>query len=97
MSISTHKVVILGGMARKGTLDNGTEYDSYELYVVQNLNPETGFGSATVPMRFGKSENKALFENLKSPVHAELDIMKVTNGRGGSTEVVTALRIQKAS
>lgn len=91
--ISTSKAVLMGGLARVGTLENGTTYDSYELYVLQDINPENGFGSATVPMRFGKSENKAIFVGCKAGQHAELDILKETNGRGTSREVITAVRL----
>lgn len=91
--ISTSKAILMGGLPRQGTLENGTTYDSYELYILQDLNAEIGFGSATVPMKFGKSENKHMFAGVKAGQHVELDILKETNGRGTSRETVVACRL----
>lgn len=95
MSLVTKRVHIMGGLPREGKLENGTVYDSYELYVLESINPEVGFGQATVPLKFGKSANKHMFEGCKSPLLADIDLMTVTNGRGGSTDICTAVRLVK--
>lgn len=94
MGVSTEKVVIMGARPSKGQVE-GVDFDFTELYLLENLDPETGFGSATVPFKFGSSQNFDLFKGQKSPLHAEIDIMSITNGRGVSRRVITAVRFNK--
>lgn len=67
----------------KGVMsDTGKEYDSTTVYVefpFARNNPDMR-GSATEPMKFGKSENFEKFNGIPIPFDAEIDIEVETNG-----------------
>ena len=95
MSITTEQVVIAGARPSKGEVE-GNPYDFTELYIQQSLNPENARGVATVPYKYGKSDNyHQQFEKLPNasyPIKAEADFLSITNGRGAVTRVITAVR-----
>lgn len=92
MGISTENVVIAGARHSKGSVD-GVDFDFTELYLKESLDPVSGFGTATIPFKFGTSANYAMFAGLTNEVRAQADIMTITNGRGASKRVITAVRI----
>jgi hypothetical protein len=93
MSATTRKFKICGARPSKGNSD-GIEWDYTEVYVEQHLDPSTGMGVATVPFKFGKSDNyRHVFEGrVALPAIADVDVLEVTNGRGASKTVITAVR-----
>lgn len=95
MGISTEKVIITGGKASTGEMD-GVHWDFTELYLKESLDPDSGFGTATIPMKFGKSTNYEQFRGQLKEFIAEIDVMTITNGRGGSKRTITAVRFNKA-
>ena len=95
MGISTEKVIITGARPSKGEMD-GVVWDYTELYLKEHLDPEIGFGTATIPMKYGKSTNYEQFRGQTKEFQAEIDVMTVTNGRGTSKRTVTAVRFNKA-
>lgn len=90
MSVVTEKVQVMGARPSKGSFE-GTNYDYLELYVMENLDPSQASGSATVPYRFGTSDNYSMVKG-KLPAQMEADFLTVTNGRGGSKRIITGLR-----
>lgn len=94
MGISTQRAVIQGAKPSKGSME-GVEYDFTELYVQENIDPEVGFGTATVPYKFGKSDNYEMFRGQTKAILADLDVMTITNGRGGSKQIITGVRFVK--
>lgn len=86
----------MGARPSKGDMD-GVKYDYTELHVLETIDPEIGFGGATVPFKFGTSENIHMFRNgnVKQGDRIEADIMTITNGRGASKRIITAIRLNK--
>lgn len=104
MSLSVQRVTIRGAKPSVGTFGEGAAavaYDFTELYIDENLDPTTAKGSATVPYKYGTSENfYKYFQPIPAnqyPLSAEMDVMTITNGRGSSKSIVTAVRFAKAA
>jgi hypothetical protein len=98
MSVTTETSIIRGARPSDGSMEGGITWDYTELYIEEHIDPENGSGTATVPLKWGKRENydNHIFNKIKFPVKAQIDIMTVTNGRGSSKRVVTAVRFEKA-
>lgn len=85
------RVTITGIKSSKGTLENGTGYDSTKVYVQTDLDDSkgTGKGSATVEYGWGLSTNYETVKHLHFPLQADVEMEIVTNGRTQRTQLVS--------
>ena len=73
--------------------DTGKEYDSTTLYIAFPFDESSGDmrGSATQPMKFGKSDNFVKFDNLSLPFDAEIELETVTNDNKMTQQVINVV------
>lgn len=85
------RVTITGIKSSKGTLENGTPYDSTKVYVQTDLDDSkgTGKGTATVEYTWGLSTNYETVKQLHFPLQADVEMEIVTNGRTQRTVLVS--------
>jgi hypothetical protein len=83
------KAKILGMKASKGTMDNGTAFDSTKIYVETRLDESKGTqkGFAVAEYNFGKSDEYDKFKHLPFPLMAEVEYEQITNGKTVKTVV----------
>jgi hypothetical protein len=95
---STLKVT--GMKYSKGSMDNGTTFDSTKVYVETDLDSSKGsaMGTATAEYNLGKSDEYKKYEHLASsfPFMAEADMEIVTNGNTQKT-IIHVLRPVEAA
>lgn len=85
------KTEILGMKKSKGTLDNGTAYDTTKVYIKTRFSEnenQRGFGVAEY--KIGDSREFDKYKHLPFPFIAEVEMEQVTNGKATVT-VVTSL------
>lgn len=89
----TQKINVVGMKSSKGTLENGTGYDSTKVYALVDLDASKGTakGMASSEFTLGSSEEFQAFKHLPFPFEAEADMEIVTNGKTQKT-VMHALR-----
>lgn len=83
------KAKILGMKASKGTMDNGTAFDSTKVYVETRLDESKGTqkGFAVAEYNFGLSDEFDKFKHLPFPLMAEVEFEQITNGKTVKTVV----------
>lgn len=89
----TAQLMVYGMKASKGTLENGTAYDSTKLYTLVDMDGSKGnaSGQAAAEYTFGDSTEYDKFKHLPFPFLAHVELEMVTNGKAAKT-VVTAVR-----
>jgi hypothetical protein len=85
------KVKVLGMKASKGTMDNGSAFDSTKVYVETRLDESKGTqkGFAVAEYNFGLAAEFDKFKHLPFPMMAEVEFEQITNGKTVKTVVVS--------
>lgn len=75
---------ILGMKASKGTMDNGTAYDSTKIYVETSLDDSKGTakGFSAAEYNLGKANEFEKYKHLPFPFLASADVEMVVSGKG---------------
>lgn len=83
----TSNVKVLGMKGSKGSMDNGTAFDSTKVYTEQQLDESKGTakGFAVGEFTFGTSSEFDKFKHLPFPFEAEAEFEIVTNGKTNKT------------
>lgn len=86
----TTQIKVLGMKASKGTMENGTAFDSTKVYVETELDASRGNakGFAGVEYNFGLAEEFNKFKHLNFPFMAEATVEIVTTGKAQKTQLV---------
>lgn len=86
------KVKVTGIKGSKGTMENGTAFDSTKVYIETRLDDSKGTqkGSATVEYNFGKADEFDKMKHLPLPFFADVEFDQVTNGKTVKT-IITSL------
>lgn len=81
------EVTVLGMKANKGTMDNGTAFDSTKAYVVLDMDTSKGnaLGQSAGEFNFGTSAEIEKFRGQSFPFKARGDFEIVTNGKTTKT------------
>jgi hypothetical protein len=84
---------VVGMKASKGTLENGTAYDSTKVYALVDLDASKGTakGMASSEFTLGTSVEFDKYKHLPFPFEAEAEMEIVTSGRATKT-VMHALK-----
>lgn len=87
------KVTVVGMKSSKGTLDNGTAYDSTKAYVLQKLDESRPNmrGQTAEAFNFGTAEEFEKFKSVPFPFEAVAEMELVSNGSSTKT-VMRSLR-----
>jgi hypothetical protein len=87
--------LVLGMKANKGTMDNGSAYDSTHVYVQTKLDESRGNakGFAVADYTFGLSENFEPFKKQTFPFMATLTFEIVTTGKTQKMQLVSVVPI----
>ncbi|MEB0137643.1 MULTISPECIES: hypothetical protein [unclassified Undibacterium] len=86
----TSQIKVLGMKASKGTLENGSGYDSTKIYVETGLDDSKGNakGFSAVEYSFGMSDEYAKYKHLTFPFMAEATLEIVTTGKIQKTQLI---------
>jgi hypothetical protein len=78
---------VVGMKASKGTLDDGTVYDSTKVYALVDMDASKGnaLGQCSSEFTLGKSDELRKFEKQPFPFDALADMEIVTNGKTSKT------------
>lgn len=76
-------IQVVGMKASKGTLENGTGYDSTKVYALIGLDDSKGTakGMSTTEFNFGTAAEFEAFKHLPFPFTAEVEMEMVSNGK----------------
>lgn len=87
------KSKILGMKSSKGSLENGTSYDSTKVYVETRMDESKGNmkGFAVAEYTLGLASEFDKYKHLPFPFMAEIELEMVTNGKTQKT-VMTACK-----
>lgn len=87
----TQTLTVVGIKGNKGTLDNGTAYDSTKLIVLTDLDDSKGnqLGQETTSYTFGTSEEFHKLKHLPLPFDVEAQIQLI-NSMGANGQVTRA-------
>ena len=87
----TTTATVVGMKSSKGTLENGTAYDSTKLYVQTDLDDSKGTakGFCASEYGFGDSQEFQKFKHLPFPFVAEVEFSVVSNGKTQKTVVLS--------
>lgn len=85
----TTQIKVLGMKSSKGTLENGSSYDSTKVYVETSLDDSKGNakGYSAVEYSFGKAEEFEKYKHLPFPFLAEATLEIVTTGKVQKTQL----------
>lgn len=85
------KIKVLGMKASKGSMENGTTYDSTKVYVETRLDETKGTqkGYAVAEYNFGLSAEFDKFKHNTFPLMAEVEMEQITNGKTVKTVIVS--------
>lgn len=94
----TTQIKVLGMKASKGTMENGTSFDSTKVYVETELDESRGNakGFAGVEYSFGLSDEFNKFKHLPFPFMAEATVEIVTTGKAQKTQLVEVRPLEVA-
>lgn len=83
----TQRIHVVGMKSSKGTLENGSAYDSTKVYALVDLDASKGTakGMASSEFNLGASEEFLKFKHLPFPFEADADMEIVTNGKTQKT------------
>ncbi|MGB7482031.1 MAG: hypothetical protein WA924_17030 [Burkholderiaceae bacterium] len=92
------KLKITGMKFNKGTMDNGTAFDSTKVYAETRFDESKGNarGFATTEYNFGKSDEYDKFKHLPIPFIAEAEMENVTNGKTRSIVILQLRPVELA-
>jgi hypothetical protein len=92
----TSRITVQGIKASKGTLENGTPYDSTKIYVITDLDDSKGMGkgSASAEYAFGTSDEYHKYKHLPFPIDCDAELEIVTNGKTQKTQIVSLKPIE---
>ena len=93
----TQTIQIVGMKASKGTLENGTGYDSTKVYALVDLDASKGTakGMSSTEFNLGASVEFDKYKHLPFPFVAEVEMEIVTNGK--TTKTVMHALVPKAA
>lgn len=94
----TTQIKVLGMKASKGTMENGTAFDSTKVYVETELDESRGNakGFAGVEYNFGLAEEFNKYKHLTFPFVADATVEIVTTGKAQKTQLVDLRPIETA-
>ncbi|ASU40251.1 hypothetical protein hmeg3_19455 [Herbaspirillum sp. meg3] len=94
----TSQIKVLGMKASKGTLENGTAYDSTKVYVETGLDDSKGNakGFSAVEYSMGTSDEYNKYKHLPFPFVAEATLEIVTTGKAQKTQLADLKPIEIA-
>jgi len=83
------RVTVVGMKANKGSLDNGTTYDSTKAYVLLSMDSSKGKqrGQSVGEFNIGLSAEFDKYSEVPLPFEAEADMELVTNGSTTKTVI----------
>jgi hypothetical protein len=89
----TSEMIITGMKGSKGTLDDGTVFDSTKVYTLVDMDASKGnaAGQAGAEYPFGTAAEFEKFKHLPFPFKAQVDVELQTNGKTSKT-VITGVR-----
>ena len=89
------KVRVTGMKFSKGTMDNGTAFDSFKVFIETKFDESKGNarGTATTEYHCGKSAEYKKYAHLSLPFIAEAEMETVTNGKTRSTVILQLLPV----
>ncbi len=81
------RITVVGMKSSKGTLENGTAYDSTKVYALVDLDASKGNakGMAVGEFNLGSSEEFGKFKHLPFPFEADAEMEIVTSGKVAKT------------
>jgi len=81
------QIRVVGMKASKGSLDNGTAYDSTKVYALVDMDNSKGnsLGQSAAEFTLGTSDEIEKFKKLPFPFDAIADMEMVTNGKSSKT------------
>ena len=84
------RVKVTGMKFSKGTLDNGTAYDSTKVFVEIRLDESKGNarGRATTEYLLGKSDEYAKYVHIPLPFIADCEMEDVISGKNRTTQIL---------
>jgi hypothetical protein len=87
----TSRVKVTAMKFNKGSMDNGTAYDSTKVYIETRFDESKGNarGTATTEYNMGKSDEYQKFAHLPLPFIAEAEMDNVTNGKSRTTVILS--------
>lgn len=92
------KLKVLGMKASKGSMEDGTAYDSTKVYVETRLDESKGTqkGFAVAEYNFGLSSEFDKFKHNSFPLMAEVEMEQITNGKTVKTVIVSMQPVSQA-
>ena len=89
------KIKVLGMKANKGSMDNGSTYDSTKVYVETALDESRGNakGFASAEYTFGLASEYERFKALTFPFEAMATLELVTTGKMQKTQMIALVPI----
>lgn len=93
------KVTVIGMKRSKGTLENGTAYDSTKVYGLTDLDASKGDAKGQFGAEFnlGTSEEYAKYSSLPFPFEALADMEIIGNGKTSKTVMVALKPVTAAA
>lgn len=94
----TTQIKVLGMKASKGTMENGTAFDSTKVYVETELDESRGNakGFAGVEYNFGLADEFNKYKHLTFPFMADATVEIVTTGKAQKTQLVDLRPLETA-
>lgn len=77
------RIQVVGMKASKGTLENGTAYDSTKVYALIDLDASKGTakGMSTSEFNLGTAAEFDAYKHLPFPFEADVEMEMITNGK----------------
>lgn len=93
----TQRINVVGMKSSKGTLENGTPYDSTKVYALVDLDASKGTakGMASSEFNLGDSDEFLKFKHLPFPFEGDADMEIVTNGKTQKTVMHTLVPVAR--
>lgn len=92
------EVIVTGMKASKGTLENGTAYDSTKVYVEVAMDDSKGNakGNAVAEYTMGTAAEFDKYKHLPFPFKGVADLEVLTNGKTSKTVMHTVKPVEQA-
>lgn len=90
------RVKVTGMKFSKGSLDNGTAYDSTKVFVEIRLDESKGNarGRATTEYYLGKSDEYQKYAHLPMPFIADCEMEDVISGKNRTTQILQMIPVE---
>lgn len=77
------RIQVVGMKSSKGTLENGTAYDSTKVYALIDLDASKGTakGMSTSEFNLGTASEFDAYKHLPFPFEADVEMEMITNGK----------------